>query len=136
MLKKSIAVLAVSTLGLTGCAATEESLTLYSGRKENLVQPLLDQFTEDTGIEVEVRYAGTSETAALILEPRRMCFWVLEEQLWELSAEAEPLLKSIKRFWIWFQLNFAQWTMTGSEQVVEHESWFITKKTSHRSHPA
>jgi iron(III) transport system substrate-binding protein len=68
MLKKSIAVLAISTLGLTGCAATEESLTLYSGRKENLVQPLLDQFTEDTGIEVEVRYAGTSETAALILE--------------------------------------------------------------------
>ena len=59
MLKKSMAVLAVSTLGLTGCAATEESLTLYSGRKETLVQPLLDQFTADTGIEVEVRYAGT-----------------------------------------------------------------------------
>lgn len=68
MLKKSIAFLAVSTLGLTGCAATEESLVLYSGRKEALVQPLLDQFTADTGIEVEVRYAGTSETAALILE--------------------------------------------------------------------
>jgi iron(III) transport system substrate-binding protein len=68
MLKKSIAILAVSTLGLTGCAATEESLTLYSGRKETLVQPLIDQFTADTGIEVEVRYAGTSETAALILE--------------------------------------------------------------------
>ena len=68
MLKKSIAFLAVSTLGLTGCSATEESLVLYSGRKEALVQPLLDQFTVDTGIEVEVRYAGTSETAALILE--------------------------------------------------------------------
>ena len=68
MLKKSMAILAVSTLGLTGCTATEESLTLYSGRKETLVQPLLDQFTADTGIEVEVRYAGTSETAALILE--------------------------------------------------------------------
>ncbi len=68
MLKKSLAIIAVSTLGLTGCAATEESLTLYSGRKENLVQPIIDQFTEDTGIKVEVRYAGTSETAALILE--------------------------------------------------------------------
>lgn len=68
MLKKSMAILAVSTLGLTGCAATEESLTLYSGRKENLVQPLIDQFTADTGIEVEVRYAETSEMAALILE--------------------------------------------------------------------
>ena len=68
MLKKSAAILAVATLGLTGCVAEEEALTLYSGRKENLVQPLIDQFTEDTGIEVEVRYAGTSETAALILE--------------------------------------------------------------------
>ena len=68
MLKKSLAVVALSTLGLTGCAATEESLTLYSGRKESLVQPLIDQFTTDTGIQVEVRYAGTSETAALILE--------------------------------------------------------------------
>jgi iron(III) transport system substrate-binding protein len=68
MLKKSMAILAVSTLGLTGCAATEESLTLYSGRKENLVQPLIDQFTADTGIEVDVRYAETSEMAALILE--------------------------------------------------------------------
>ena len=68
MLKKSAAILAVSTLGLTGCVAEEEALTLYSGRKENLVQPLIDQFTEDTGIEVDVRYAGTSETAALILE--------------------------------------------------------------------
>ncbi len=68
MLKKSAAILAVSMLGLTGCVAEEEALTLYSGRKENLVQPLIDQFTEDTGIEVDVRYAGTSETAALILE--------------------------------------------------------------------
>ena len=68
MLKKSLAVVALSTLGLTGCAATEESLTLYSGRKESLVQPLIDQFTTETGIQVEVRYAGTSETAALILE--------------------------------------------------------------------
>ena len=68
MFKKSLAVVALSTLGLTGCAATEESLTLYSGRKESLVQPLIDQFTTETGIQVEVRYAGTSETAALILE--------------------------------------------------------------------
>jgi len=68
MLKKSAAILAVSTLGLTGCVAEEEALTLYSGRKENLVQPMIDNFTEETGIEVDVRYAGTSELAALILE--------------------------------------------------------------------
>ena len=44
------------------------SLVIYSGRNENLVGPLIEQFQADTGIEVEVRYAGTTELAATILE--------------------------------------------------------------------
>lgn len=43
-------------------------LVIYSGRNENLVGPLLEQFQTDTGIQVEVRYGGTSEMAATILE--------------------------------------------------------------------
>jgi iron(III) transport system substrate-binding protein len=49
-------------------AGSEQSLTLYSGRNEELVQPILDRFTEDTGIEVDVRYAGTPEIAAQLQE--------------------------------------------------------------------
>lgn len=44
------------------------SLVIYSGRSENLVAPIIEQFSEATGIQVEVRYAGTSELAATIME--------------------------------------------------------------------
>ena len=44
------------------------TLTVYSGRNENLVGPILEQFEEDTGIRVEVRYGDTADMALQILE--------------------------------------------------------------------
>ncbi|MFP5333620.1 MAG: iron ABC transporter substrate-binding protein [Acidimicrobiia bacterium] len=44
-----------------------EPLVLYSGRNENFVQPVIDAFTAATGIEVEVRYAGTGELATTLV---------------------------------------------------------------------
>jgi iron(III) transport system substrate-binding protein len=49
-------------------AAEPSSLTVYSGRNENLVGPLLEQFGKDTGIAIQVKYGGTAELAATILE--------------------------------------------------------------------
>lgn len=43
-------------------------ITLYSGRAENLVGPIIERFEKETGIDVKVRYGGTAELAATILE--------------------------------------------------------------------
>ncbi len=45
----------------------DDVLTVYSGRNESLIGPILAQFTADTGIETEVLYGGTSAVANQIL---------------------------------------------------------------------
>ena len=52
-------------------APTEEedrSLTVYSGRSQSLVHPLLEAFGEYTGVAIRVKYAGSASTAATLLE--------------------------------------------------------------------
>lgn len=44
------------------------TLTIYSGRSEELVGPLVERFKEETGLDVRVAYAGTTDLAATILE--------------------------------------------------------------------
>ena len=59
-------------IALSGCAPTTsdsaESITIYSGRSETLITELLDTFTQQTGITVNVRYGDSAELAAQILE--------------------------------------------------------------------
>lgn len=49
-------------------ADADGPLTVYSGRSESLVGPVLEQFSQATGIEVQTKYADTAELAALLLE--------------------------------------------------------------------
>ena len=48
--------------------AAPKTLTVYSGRSQSLVDPILEEFELLTGIPIEVRYASTGEMAATLLE--------------------------------------------------------------------
>ena len=54
-------------LALLGACAQETAaprLTIYSGRSEKLMGPLLERFEQESGIGLAVRYADTSELTA------------------------------------------------------------------------
>jgi iron(III) transport system substrate-binding protein len=53
---------------LAACGGDDADITLYSGRTEALIQPLIDDFEEETGLDVEVKYGSTAEMAALLAE--------------------------------------------------------------------
>lgn len=65
MIRTTLALLLLVS-SLAACGGDEETLTVYSGRSENLITPLLDKFTEATGIEVDVRYGSSADLALLV----------------------------------------------------------------------
>ena len=65
-----IALIGLAALIAGACGGSNEKskLVVYSGREQELVEPLYAQFTKDTGIELDVRWGESPELAATIRE--------------------------------------------------------------------
>ncbi|MEZ5171751.1 MAG: iron ABC transporter substrate-binding protein [Acidimicrobiia bacterium] len=96
--------LALVTAGCTGSSG--DTLTVYSGRTENLIGPLLEQYADDTGVDIDVRYGQSADLALLVEQegdkspadvfisqsPGALGFLEAEGRLRELSAETLDLV--------------------------------------------
>jgi iron(III) transport system substrate-binding protein len=63
-----ILIAVVSAACNDGGGSGDGPLVVYSGRNENLVRPLLEEFARESGVDISVRYGDTSELAPTILE--------------------------------------------------------------------
>ena len=70
---RNLVVLGLAVATLAGCGSDDGGsdggkLTIYSGREEELVGPLIEKFEQASGIDAEVRYGDSAELAATIAE--------------------------------------------------------------------
>jgi iron(III) transport system substrate-binding protein len=66
----TIAFVCTAAVLVAACGGSDsgDKLVVYSGREQELVEPLYAQFTKDTGIELDVRWGESPELAATIRE--------------------------------------------------------------------
>ena len=127
---------AEATPEAAGSAAGDAELTIYSGRSEELVAPLIEQYQEETGITVNVRYGDTAELAATILEegansPADLFFAQDAGALGALGAQdrLQPLPASIlERVDERFRSTDGEWVgVSGRARVVVYNGETLTE---------
>lgn len=127
------ALAAVVALGtLAGCSGDDgPSLTVYSGRTEDLVGPLFDRFEQTTGVKVKVRYGGSAEVAGAVLEegdrPRADVLIVQDagnlgqvDDAGRLAPLPQPLIEKVP---VQFRSPAGRWVgLSGRSRVVAYNA--------------
>jgi iron(III) transport system substrate-binding protein len=65
---RRIALVAALAAVLPGCGGGETDLVVYSGRNEALFKPILDDFAEQSGLRISVRFGDTTDLTGTIVE--------------------------------------------------------------------
>jgi iron(III) transport system substrate-binding protein len=136
--RPGIVVAAVALVAsLTACDSGRDALTIYSGRDEALIGPLLEQFSEENDIPIDVRYGDSADLALLISEegentpadvflsqsPGAVGFLATQDLLGELSANelsaVDPRFESEDGRWI--GLSARQRVLVYNEELVSEE---------------
>jgi iron(III) transport system substrate-binding protein len=117
--------------------AKPDVLTVYSGRGENLIGPLIERLERDTGIDVQIRYGKTAGLAATILEegknsPADLFFAQDAGALGALSKEgrllkiSNPLLNMVEPR---FESKNGEWIgITGRARTVDYNTLLVNPK--------
>ena len=113
----------------------EKSLTIYSGRRETLVGPIIDRYREESGVKVEVKYATSQQLAATLLEegensPADLFFAQEPASLGAVTELLGPLPESILRHVPeWARSTERRWVgISGRARVVVYSTEGITEE--------
>jgi iron(III) transport system substrate-binding protein len=122
-----------SLLVFAGCggSSVDQELVIYSSRTQSLVQPLLEQFAEQTGANIRVRYANTASIVTTLLEEGQNSpadvIYLAEPSGWAVLSEAgllsnlpDNLLERVDER---FRSSQGQWVGTsGRSKVVVYNT--------------
>lgn len=132
-----IGVVAAFASNLSAPAEAEtKTLTVYSGRSETLVKPIIDRYTQDTGVNVEVRYGDTAAMALAILEegrnsPADLFFAQDAGALGALSKEGRLEVMSsslLDRVPAIYRSESGDWVgVTGRARVIDYNTHLVDK---------
>jgi iron(III) transport system substrate-binding protein len=68
MKNQILTLLAAVVVLFTACQPAPRDLVIYSGRSKSLVDPVIEKFKAETGINVEVKYGGSTQLAVALIE--------------------------------------------------------------------